>query len=334
MQFSGLFLAGLARAAVVALLASSTLSLSAQAQNGTLRERLAERRAQAASSPGAAADELAAANEGPAARFALPAGARLLADLPYGADARQRMDVYLPASAQDAPVIFMVHGGGWRTGDKTGRGVARHKVERWVARGIIVVSTNYRLLPEADPAVQADDVARALAFAQKAAAGWGGDAARFVLMGHSAGAHLVALLNAGPQRALALGAQPWRGAVALDSAVMDVEQSMRGRHLPMYDNAFGRDPAFWRQVSPQAVWTPGAPPLLVVCSTLRRDKPCDAGARLAAHAGALGSRVQVLGQPLKHGEINDQLGTPGAYTDAVEGFLGGLDARLMAQLRR
>ena len=54
----------------------------------------------------------------------LPAGVQRIADVPYGPDPAQRLDVYVPAratagaSAPRAPVIFMVHGGGWRVGDK------------------------------------------------------------------------------------------------------------------------------------------------------------------------------------------------------------------------
>ncbi len=65
------------------------------------------------------------------------------------------------------------------------------------------------------------DVARALAAVQARAGEWGGDASRVVLMGHSAGAHLVALLSADPTRAAAEGAGPWRSAVVLDSAAID-----------------------------------------------------------------------------------------------------------------
>ena len=62
--------------------------------------------------------------------------------------------------------------------------------------GIIFVSVDYRMLPQQDALAQADDVARALAFAQSRARSWGGDPGKFILMGHSAGAHLVALLAA------------------------------------------------------------------------------------------------------------------------------------------
>ena len=91
----------------------------------------------------------------------------------------QAMDVYLPAESKvgpkAAPVILMVHGGGWRIGDKRHPPVFENKVARWVPKGFIFVSVNYPMVPESDPVEQADDIARALAAAQAAAPGWGGD---------------------------------------------------------------------------------------------------------------------------------------------------------------
>eukprot|EP01030_Chromulinospumella_sphaerica_P030927 gene30927-31502_t len=112
---------------------------------------------------------------------------KVLHDIAYGNDPRQKMDVYLPetASALPAPVIFMVHGGGWRTGDKRHSNVVDNKANRWLAKGFVFVSVNNRLLPEADPLDQVRDVARALASAQSKAQSWGADPKQFVLMGHS-----------------------------------------------------------------------------------------------------------------------------------------------------
>src|SRR3546814_18036265 len=90
----------------------------------------------------------------------------------------------------------MVHGGFWALGDKASAGVAGAKMAHWVGRGMIFVSVNYRLLREADPVTQAADVGHALAAVQARAAGRGGDPARILLIGHSAGAHLVAFLAA------------------------------------------------------------------------------------------------------------------------------------------
>jgi acetyl esterase/lipase len=260
---------------------------------------------------------------------ALPAAAadmRFVRDVAYGADARQRFDVYGPEGAHGAPVIFMVHGGGWAIGDKANRAVVRNKTARWVPRGFVFVSANYRMLPEADPLEQARDVARALAAAQAQAASWGGDPARFILMGHSAGAHLVALIASAPKIALDLGARPWLGTVELDSAALDVERIMRGRHLRLYDRAFGTDPAYWEKASPLArLAAPGAP-FLAVCSTRRADS-CPAARDYAAKAQALGTRASVLEEDLSHGEINEQLGEDSDYTRAVEAFLDALTAR-------
>lgn len=250
----------------------------------------------------------------------------------YGNDPRQQLDVYAPDVVHAAPVILMVHGGGWRRGDKTSRGVVSNKADRWLARGLIVVSINYRMRPDADPWQQASDVARALAFVQSHASGWGGDATKIILMGHSAGAHLVALLTADPALAHRAGAQPWLGTVSIDSGALDVPAIMQRHHLQLYDTAFGADPRFWQTVSPLHVLSSRALPLLAICSTVRPDHPCTEAHAYARKAADLGVRADVLEQPLDHMHINSQLGTNGQYTAAVERFMASLDASLAARL--
>ena len=301
----------------------AALSLVAAAHAGSVRERIAQRLAERRGGDAA----------GRTAPATVPPGVRVLRDLPYGDDPHQRLDVYVPEhGASHAPVVFMVHGGGWRRGDKDMDAVVTHKVARWVPRGIVFVSVDYRMLPDAGPQVQAQDVARALAHAQKHASDWGGDADRFVLMGHSAGAHLVALVEASPAWAAQAGAGPWLGAVSLDSGALDVPALMQARHLPLYDEAFGGDPAFWRAVSPQQQLAPHRPPLLAVCST-RRERSCGQSAAFVAGADASGTRARLLREDLSHREINDTLGEPGAYTDAVEAFMATLDGDLARRLR-
>lgn len=261
----------------------------------------------------------------PAEPMSLPTGVRLLRDVPYGKNDKQRMDVYLPQHATGAPVIFMVHGGAWRFGDKTARAVIENKVNRWVSKGFILISVNYRLLPKTAPLEQAADIASALALAQSQAEKWGGDPAKFILMGHSAGAHLVALLSAAPEQAYKAGAQPWLGTVALDSAALDVAEVMLGKHERLYDSAFGDDSAYWKLVSPLYQLTGMATPLLAVCSTRRSDS-CAQAIRFAGRAQSLNVRVQVQQQDMSHREINQQLGVVSDYTDAVESFMSSLDA--------
>jgi acetyl esterase/lipase len=255
----------------------------------------------------------------------VPPGVRVIRDVAYGGDPAQRFDVYLPAQgAVRAPVIFMVHGGGWRRGDKAMASVVQNKVARWVPRGFVLISTNYRMLPGTHPIEQARDVARALAFAQGRAAGWGADRDRFVLMGHSAGAHLIGLISAEPALAFDQGALPWLGTVSLDSAALNVVAIMQGPHLPLYDDAFGSDPAYWRAASPlQQLKSRGAP-FLAVCSTQRRES-CPQSRNFADKANGLQMRAQVLGEDLTHRHINEDLGLPGSYTMQVEDFMATLD---------
>lgn len=248
---------------------------------------------------------------------------RIVHDVAYGADRKQRFDVYIPRGAQNAPVILMVHGGGWRTGDKRSRGVVANKLQRWSREGFVVISVNYRLLPGTDPVEQARDVARALAEAQGRLTEWGGDPAKVVLMGHSSGAHLVALLNARPSLATSLGARPWLAAVILDSAALDVVATMTRPHLRLYAQAFGADREYWREASPSHHLSPGAKPMLLVCSSLRRDS-CPAATKFAAKATSVGARAEVVPVAKSHAAIDAELGAPGEYTEVVDAFLNSI----------
>jgi arylformamidase len=256
----------------------------------------------------------------------LKPGVEVLHDVAYGSDRLQRMDVYLPAPRRvDAPLIVMVHGGAWIIGDKSMRRVYQNKVNRWVPRGFIFVSVNNRMVPDADPLQQADDVAHALAEIQRRAPSWGGDPREIILMGHSAGAHLVALLGADPERARRAGAMPWLATIALDSGAMDVSVIMHSRHYRFYDKAFGADPEYWRRVSPTSAMTSRATPMLVVCST-RRENSCPQAAAFSQAAARQHVRAQVEPEDLSHEQINETLGAPGAYTDAVEKFMASCSA--------
>lgn len=250
---------------------------------------------------------------------------RVIRDLAYGNDPRQRLDAYLPQSPRrTGPLIVLVHGGAWRIGDKASASVVQNKVAHWSAQGAVLVSVNYRMLPDTGPLEQARDVARALLQAQQQAAGWGADRHRTILVGHSAGAHLVALLNSQPALATALTVTPWRATVALDSAAFDIPALMQAPHARFYDAAFGDDPAYWQQTSPRHALTRGAPPLLAVCSTLRRQA-CAQAQQFARSARTLGNSVSVLEQPLSHHDINSRLGADPDYTAAVDAFLARAD---------
>ena len=292
------------------LLAAATIGALPQADAQGLRDRLQQARE-------------ASRQERP---VAVPAGGIAVRNVAYGPDPAQRFDLYLPARAANVPVVFYVHGGGWANGDKTNPGLT-NKLAHWLPKGYAVISSNYRMVPAAMPLEQARDIARALATAQRRAGEWNLDAGRFVLMGHSAGAHLVALVGADPGLLAAAGAKPPRGVVSLDSGALDVPALMGLPRVPkLYQQAFGADPAYWRSVSPQQQLTRNGLPMLLVCASERGfpTSPCDEARKFAERAQALAVPMVVQPEPLKHGEINHDLGESSAYTTAVSGWIDRL----------
>ena len=280
------------------------LSLAIQsAQADNLRERIRQR-----------FEALKQANE----------NTTIIRDASYGSDPLQSMDIYAPKNAKNAPVIFMVHGGAWRFGDKTSKDVVKNKVAYWLPKGLVFISANYRMLPNASVQTQADDVTQALIFAQKHASDWGGDARKFVLMGHSAGGHLVSLVSANPSKAIAQGAKPWLGTVSLDSAALDVPEIMSRTHYDMYDDAFGKDTNIWKILSPIQQLSAQAPPYLLICSTRRELDSCENAQHFADKAKSLKVKATVLSQDLSHMDINENVGLDGDYTKQIDSFIKNL----------
>lgn len=260
---------------------------------------------------------------------AAPAAASMR-DLAYGPDPHQRVDVYLPPDPVAAPTIVYVHGGGWQGGDKASPSAIDAKRRRWNALGAIVVSVDYRRVPAVDPVEQARDVGRAVAWAQARAARAGGDPAAFVLVGHSAGAHLVALLAVSPELQRDAGVQPWRATVLLDSAAVDVVATMHAPpDRPLFAQAFGDDPAFWQAASPRHRLKMATAPILAVCAEARPDS-CTRNRDFLARAATFGTHTRLLPVALDHGGINRQLGEDNAYTEVVEAFLREAGVRLDA----
>lgn len=255
-----------------------------------------------------------------------------LPDVPYGPSPEQRFDLYAPQRNKDAPLILMVHGGAWRLGDKEMGRVVDNKVARWVPRGIALASINYRMQPKAPPLEQARDVAKALALVQRDAEKFGIDRDNIVLMGHSAGAHLIALLAARPDLQEEAGVRPWLGTVLLDSGALDVPAIMNGRHLPLYDRAFGSAPADWLAASPHQQLRQATGPILAVCSS-RRANACQQAGNFVAKARGFGTQAVLLPLDKTHGEINAQLGDEAAYTAEVEEQLGNWSAAFAKRLR-
>lgn len=116
------------------------------------------------------------------------------ADIAYGDHPRQKLDVYRPRQTTGAPrpVIVFWYGGSWTTGEKESY---RFVGAALAQMGYVAVLPDYRLYPEVKFPSFSDDGAQAVAWAQQHAADYHADGARIVLMGHSAGAHMAALLT-------------------------------------------------------------------------------------------------------------------------------------------
>ncbi len=107
---------------------------------------------------------------------------------------RHRLDMYLPRNKKDFPIVVLVHGGAWTIGDNRSAGLYPSVAQFLASQGIGVVLPNYRLSPAVKHPEHVKDVARAVSWTKAIIGKRGGDLRRLFLMGHSAGAHLVALL--------------------------------------------------------------------------------------------------------------------------------------------
>ncbi len=257
-----------------------------------------------------------------------------LPDIAYGPHSEERLDVYKPSNATNAPIIFMVHGGAWRIGDKAARKVVNNKVKRWVKRGFILISINYPMLPETLPLDQAKSVAKALRYSQKHAINWGGSPEHFILMGHSAGAHLVSLISAQPRVSFDNARRPtplpsWLATISIDSAAYDITHIMTKPNPPrFYKRAFGNQPNRWKQVSPQHRMSAKIRPFLAICSLQREDGACEQAESFTNKAKSFGTRATLLKVNLTHSETNADLGKRNHYTESVEAFLKTLSPRI------
>jgi acetyl esterase/lipase len=180
---------------------------------------------------------------------------------------RHRLDVYQPTQqvAAPRPVVLFIHGGSWNSGSKDDL-IYKAIGRRLAKNGFVGVVISYRLSPQARVPQQADDCARALAWTVNHIKEYGGDPARIVLMGHSAGGGLAALLATGSDTLLARHGLPRTAAhaVLLDDPagldMLDYLTKMQYAGDAQYLVPFTKDPAVWRQASALYHLRAGTPP--------------------------------------------------------------------------
>jgi acetyl esterase/lipase len=111
----------------------------------------------------------------------------------YGPLARDRLDIYRPASGdKGGPIAMFIYGGGWRSGERATYGFVG---AAFASRGITTVIADYRLFPEVKFPAFVEDAARAYAWVSANLASGAGKRRPIVLVGHSAGAYIAAMLD-------------------------------------------------------------------------------------------------------------------------------------------
>jgi acetyl esterase/lipase len=172
---------------------------------------------------------------------------KITADVAYGSDPRQKLDVYQPAQATGQVIVY-IPGGGFVGGDKNGGGAFYGNLGNYFAdHGILTIIANYRLAPDHVWPVGAQDVAGAIAWARANAKKYGGDPNRIIVYGQSAGSTHVANYLFDPQFHPAGGAGVAAG--ILMSGPYKVEGELRAGMLAY----FGGDKSTYAARSPLAL---------------------------------------------------------------------------------
>lgn len=246
----------------------------------------------------------------------------------YGPLAIQALDVYASPARGRRPVVIYVHGGAHVKGDKAN---VHAKAKAYTNKGYVFVSVNYRLGEAGRNLANVRDVASAVAWVKGNVSRYDGDASRMVLMGHSSGAQLAALVATDETHLARVGmrAAEIDAVVLLDTSQYDITAAFRSGALTdradrHFRSFYGSDPAFWRRASPITHVVPGKPIAPMFVAAARRSSVralSDDFARTLRRAGVPVERHDDRSK--SHQGMNRAFGTEGdPTTQAAFRFLG------------
>ncbi len=244
----------------------------------------------------------------------LPAGITVQKGIFYtqSADALRSLDIYAPEDCESCPVVAFVHGGAWKTGDKSNH---RAKGIFFAEKGFVFVSINYRTFPHARFPQFIEDVADALRWIHEKIGEYGGDGNRIVLMGHSAGAHIAAMVAYEKAFIFSRGISPevLKGVILLDGAydLIELRDSFPALFCRVIRPAFGNDEEQLREASPLYHIRSGYnPPTLIIHTQTPASEP--QARKLSKKLTDSGIRAKVYcACNMTHSMINRNLGRPG-----------------------
>ncbi|WDI42980.1 alpha/beta hydrolase [Bremerella sp. P1] len=265
------------------------------------------------------------------ASTAWAADTQVTRNVPYaGTDSpRQQLDIYAPQDAKQLPVVVWIHGGGWRRGNKV---LVQKKPQAFTSQGYVFVSINYRFVPQHEMNDLATDVATAIKWVHANIAQHGGSPETIFVGGHSAGAHLSALVCSDESylKSQGLSLDNIAGCFPVDTATYDAAKLVKfldrtkSDRAELYTNAFGDTAESQKKYSPITHIKQGThyPPFLLLHVASRPDATLMSNAFAKAVNNAGGEAEAFAAKGKDHGSINKDLGTAGDEpTKAVFAFL-------------
>ncbi len=239
-----------------------------------------------------------------------------------------KIDIHAPITVKSqgffkpgkkAPILLYVHGGGWIKGTRD----KIYSLDKFATqRGYMLVSVDYRPVPRTNIDGQVRDIVRSINWVRKNITRYGGDKRKIVIMGHSAGSHLVALIAS-----KRLGGK-LAGVISNDVQAYDMVAygGMRGSLPHVYAAAFGYNPKNWIKWSPVTYIRKGPrgglPPHMIMYSGSNYDRRKILANGFGADLKAKGARVTLFdGKRYSHGSIASRIGRSAEVTRAVERFL-------------
>ena len=241
----------------------------------------------------------------------------VVADAAYGADDRQRLDLYAGDRTSSTPVVLWVHGGGFIRGDKAApANPFNAHIGRWAARkGLVGAVMNYRLAPTSQWPSGVEDVAAAVAWIEAEGDALGMGKSPIILAGTSAGAvHIAGYVARGPAASV-------RGAVLLSGLYGFTDLDDR-------DCLYYGDKAAYPQRMPRVGIVGSDLPLFIACAEhdpvrFQREYVALLAARLERH-GALPAGGVIAGH--NHFTLAMHIGSRDTrLADQILGFIAGLD---------
>lgn len=228
-------------------------------------------------------------------------------DLTYGPNERNELDLFLPKDEDKKlrPVVVVIHGGAWRSGDKK---QLRMVAELFARRGYVAAAINYRLAPKYSYPAQLDDCQRAVRWLRKNAKEFQIDPKRFGAAGASAGGHLSLLL--GTRETRDDNDPELKGISSKVQCVLSIfgptdftdERYVQASRNPVAGRAliefvgkpYDEAPDLWKEVSPIHHVSPDDAPTFIIHGDQDMLVPLEQSERFAEALKKAGIEVQIV----------------------------------------